>query len=188
MASTSSAPHACATLGEPGQLSAVTPGLLVIRAGGPCACQLAAPPASHSWVAAKLAGRERSVNADVLVVERSDGLVLLVGLPGVVILSGDQHWSSAVQLAPYALWKLNAMPLAQTVRAQARTDDPRLALTYDESTAFGIVDVDTRGRAPHLTFSVIDGAGRVRGSHVIDAGSPAPDSTSGAGRPPGSLP
>lgn len=88
-------------------------------------------------------------------------------ISGVVILSGDQHWSSAVQLAPYGVWELNATPLAQAVRAQAPLDDPRLALAYHDSTAFGVVDIDTRGSAPRLTFSVVDGAGHVRGSHMV---------------------
>jgi alkaline phosphatase D len=110
------------------------------------------------------------------------------GIPGVVILSGDQHWSSAVQLAPYGVWELNATPLAQYVRAQASIDDPRLALAYLDSTAFGVVDVDTRDREPRLTFSVVDGSGRVRGTQAIRAGSPGDEAASGAGQSPAPTP
>lgn len=95
-------------------------------------------------------------------------------ISGVVILSGDQHWCSIVHFAEYGIWEINTTPLAQHVRPQDRIADPRLVLTYQASTAFGIVDVDTQGKTPQLTVSVMDNMGQVQGTHTITVETPAP--------------
>jgi alkaline phosphatase D len=88
-------------------------------------------------------------------------------IPGVVILSGDQHWSSLVRLDPFPVWEFNATPLAQYVQVGSPASDPRLVLSYNAGTAFGLVEVDTRGPRPRISFNVIDGEGRSQGSYTI---------------------
>ena len=93
-------------------------------------------------------------------------------LSGVVILSGDQHWSSLVRHDPYNVWEFNATPLAQAVIPPPPTDDPRLVFAYSASPAFGIVDVDTTRPVPTMTFRVIDQQGQERAAATISAGPP----------------
>lgn len=98
--------------------------------------------------------------------------VRATGIGGVVFLSGDQHWSSLVRHDPYGVWEFNATPLASHVYGGPLPSDPRLALAYNGSPAFGIVDVDTSGATATMTFTVVDNAGRARGSHTISAARP----------------
>ncbi len=95
-------------------------------------------------------------------------------ISGVVILSGDQHWASLVHFAPYGVWEFNATPLAQHVRPQGPLSDPRLAFSYQESTVFGMVDVDTRRPTPQIVVSVLDTDGHVRASRAITVETPPP--------------
>ena len=89
------------------------------------------------------------------------------GISGVVVLSGDQHWSSLVHHVPYDVWEFNATPLAQYVVQAPARPDPRLVLSYSASTAFGLVSVDTRGAQPTMSFSIVDNQGQVRASYTI---------------------
>jgi alkaline phosphatase D len=93
------------------------------------------------------------------------------GLGGVVVLSGDQHWSSLVHHAPYDVWEFNATPLAQHVNGQPLPSDPRLLIGYNATPAFGLIEVETRGASPWMTFQVVDDTGAVRASHSIQSGS-----------------
>lgn len=91
-------------------------------------------------------------------------------ITGVVILSGDQHWSSLVRHDPYDVWEFNATPLAQQVRTNHQRSAPGLSIVYDASPAFGIIDVDTKSPNPAITFSVVDNAGVVRASKAVQRG------------------
>jgi alkaline phosphatase D len=93
------------------------------------------------------------------------------GIGGVVFLTGDQHWSSLIQHEPAAVWEFNATPLGSSVRPPSLGPEtaPRVALAYGESTAFGIVDVDTRAQPPRLTFRVVDDQGRTRAERTVAA-------------------
>jgi alkaline phosphatase D len=102
-------------------------------------------------------------------------------IPGVVILSGDQHWSSLVRHDPLGIVEFTASPLAQEVRGRPPTNDPRLIFAYDASSAFGIVDVDTRGSGPRMTFSVVDVAGRLRDAVTVGPSAPQAAATPAGG-------
>jgi alkaline phosphatase D len=91
------------------------------------------------------------------------------GIGGVVVLSGDQHWSSLVHHEAADVWEFNATPLAQQVNSQKLPSDPRLLIGYNASPAFGLIEVDTRGSTPRMTFNVVDDRGVVRASHSIQA-------------------
>ena len=93
-------------------------------------------------------------------------------IAGVVALSGDQHWSSLVRHDPFGIWEFNATPLAQAIGAHPAASDPRLVLAYDATPAFGLVEVDTRGASPKMTFMIFDAAGQQRGSVSIAPGKP----------------
>ena len=116
-------------------------------------------------------GRRRIDAWSSYATERAEllGTIQERGIGGVVILSGDQHWSSLVRHDPYGIWEFNATPLAQSVDTASLPNDPRLVLGYNSSPAFGIVDVDTRGAVPTMTFSVVDPSGTVRASQTIEA-------------------
>ena len=86
---------------------------------------------------------------------------------GVVVLSGDQHWSSLVHHDRGNIWEFNATPLAQFVQRAPAGSPSELALAYDGSTAFGLVDIDTRAADPSITFSIVDNAGVVRGQRRL---------------------
>jgi alkaline phosphatase D len=88
------------------------------------------------------------------------------GIPGVVLISGDQHWASLVHHTSFGVWEFNATPLAQSVVTLHKTQDPELILSYDASPSFGVIDVDTRGD-PLVTFTIVDNEGRNRGSHRV---------------------
>jgi alkaline phosphatase D len=110
-------------------------------------------------------------------------------ISGVVVLSGDQHWSSLVLHGASGVWEFNSTPLAQGMHSPGIADASDLVLAYADTPAFGVVEVDTTGAEPTMTFSIVDDAGLVRGARTVHGvAAAAPDreplaTLPGPGRP-----
>jgi hypothetical protein len=78
---------------------------------------------------------------------------------GVVLLSGDQHWSGVFKLsaiAPYNLYEFMPTPVATSRRAAPATSDPQVLFLYDATPVYGVFDVNTTVSPATLTVRYYD--------------------------------
>ncbi|MFP2924494.1 alkaline phosphatase D family protein [Pyxidicoccus sp. 3LG] len=84
---------------------------------------------------------------------------------GVVLLSGDQHWSGAFRLnaiAPYNLYEFMPTPVATHRRSAPTTSDPQVLFLYDATPVYGVFDVNTTVSPATLTVRYYDSLGVLR--------------------------
>lgn len=84
---------------------------------------------------------------------------------GVVLLSGDQHWSGAFKLddiAPYNLYEFMPTPIATSRRVAPTTSDPQVLFLYDTTPVYGVFDVNTAVSPATLTVRYYDSNNVVR--------------------------
>jgi alkaline phosphatase D len=69
------------------------------------------------------------------------------GVEGVVIISGDQHWSTIVRNTsgdpPLVIYELEATPLAVNNRNATSSTDPSILFRDHDHGAYGVVAIDT---------------------------------------------
>lgn len=90
---------------------------------------------------------------------------------GVVLLSGDQHWSGAFQLnaiEPYFLYEFQPTPGGIGNRVEPTATDPRILYKSDDYKGFGMFTVDTSVSPATLDYEWIDEGGVVRYELQID--------------------
>jgi hypothetical protein len=82
---------------------------------------------------------------------------------GVVLLSGDQHWSGAFKLshiAPYNLYEFMPTPIATSRRPAPSPTDPvlqaQILFKYDATPVYGVFDVNTTVTPATLTVQYYD--------------------------------
>lgn len=77
---------------------------------------------------------------------------------GVVLLSGDQHWSGVMRLdqaPPYHFYELSPTPLGNTVRTKTTDVGPDILFKDDASRVYGLVTADST-IIPRVTFEIYD--------------------------------
>jgi hypothetical protein len=78
---------------------------------------------------------------------------------GVVLLSGDQHWSGVFKLSsisPYNLYEFMPTPVATSRRAMPASTDPQILFKYDATPIYGVFDVNTTVSPATLTVQFYD--------------------------------
>ncbi len=91
---------------------------------------------------------------------------------GVVLLSGDQHWSGVFQLNsnddPYPLLEFQPTPAAIGNRGEPSSNDPRIFYKSDEYQGIGMFTVDTTLETATLNYQWIDVDGNQRFALQLD--------------------
>ena len=85
-------------------------------------------------------------------------------IPGVVLLSGDQHWSGVFKLSaaePYPLYEFLPTPLAINNRAAPDDAHPEILFLEDQHRVVGLFDVDTTVSPATLLFRLLDAEGGI---------------------------
>jgi hypothetical protein len=80
-------------------------------------------------------------------------------LCGVLLLSGDQHWTGVFRLgdvAPHYLYELSPTPLGNSVRNQTTDIAPDILFTYDSNKVFGLVTADSRTEPATVSWEIHD--------------------------------
>ena len=78
---------------------------------------------------------------------------------GVLLLSGDQHWTGAFRLAnvaPHALYELSPTPLGNSRRTRTTDTGADILFTYDLNKVFGLITADSRVQPGTVTWEVHD--------------------------------
>ncbi len=78
-------------------------------------------------------------------------------IPGVIFLSGDQHWTGVFRLnmaSPYRLYEFLVTPLALAPRKRPPIADPQVLFQYDGSATYAIFDADSTVAPPRLSFDL----------------------------------
>jgi phosphodiesterase/alkaline phosphatase D-like protein len=119
---------------------------------------------------------------------------------GVVLLSGDQHWTGAFRLdqaAPYIFHELSPTPLGSPTRTRTPDTTPDILFAYDGSRVYGLVTADPAA-AGRVLWDVYDDQDQViehrelgwadlcpdsDGDAVLDDTDCAPDNPSAWARP-----
>ncbi len=83
-------------------------------------------------------------------------------VPGVILLSGDEHWTAVLKLAPWDLYELAPTPLAGFSGAATDEDSPEVLFKLGQTAVFGSVTIDTTVCPASLDFKVVDAFGKVR--------------------------
>ena len=81
------------------------------------------------------------------------------GICGVVLLSGDQHWSAVMRLdqaAPYSLYELSPTPLGNTTRTKTAHTGPDILFADDASKVYGFVIADSTVEPARVTLEIYD--------------------------------
>lgn len=80
-------------------------------------------------------------------------------IPGVVLLTGDQHWAGMFRL-PYAqpiqLYEFMPNPLAVPLRPMTESSDPEILFKDNTKLVYGLFDVDTTVQPPRLHHEILD--------------------------------
>ena len=80
-------------------------------------------------------------------------------IPGVVLLTGDNHWAGVFRL-PYAepiqLYEFMPNPLAAPIRNMTEADDPQILFKFNSSLVYGLFDVDTTVSPARITHDIFD--------------------------------
>ena len=95
-------------------------------------------------------------------------------IPGVILLSGDQHWAGVFRLraaAPYVLYEFMPSPLAIKTLRMTNSNDAQILFRTNESNVFGLFDVDSTRSPARLRFRLLDD----RGQELYDLGLNAED-------------
>jgi hypothetical protein len=78
---------------------------------------------------------------------------------GVLLLSGDQHWTGVFRLAdvaPYYLNELSPTPLGQSRRSKTTDTGSDILFTYDGNRVYGLVTADSRTEPATVSWEVHD--------------------------------
>jgi hypothetical protein len=76
---------------------------------------------------------------------------------GVVLLSGDQHWSGVMRLdqaPPYHFYELSPTPLGNSVRTKTTDTGPDILFKDDSSQVYGFVTADSTANPPRVTLEI----------------------------------
>ncbi len=93
------------------------------------------------------------------------------GIGGVVLISGDQHWSGAFKLdaaPPYSFYEFQPTPGGIGNRGEPTTTDPQVLYKNDDYKGFGMFTVDTSVEPATLHYEWIDQGGTLRYELLID--------------------
>jgi hypothetical protein len=100
-------------------------------------------------------------------------------LCGVLLLSGDQHWTGVFRLAnvaPYDLYELSPTPLGNSRRPKTTDTGADILFTYDANKVFGLVTADSRTEPATVTWEVRDPFDQVIDQQTIPWSGLCPDS------------
>ena len=92
-------------------------------------------------------------------------------IPGVVLLSGDQHWAGVFRLAhlsPYPFYEFMPTPMGTGNRTQTSSNDSQILYKNDDYVGYGRFTINTAMTPATLTFEWVDSSGVVRHSLSID--------------------
>jgi phosphodiesterase/alkaline phosphatase D-like protein len=76
-------------------------------------------------------------------------------IPGVVLLSGDEHWTGAFHIAPWGIYEIAPAPVGGGVFPTTSTD-PQILYKAAGGRIFGLFDVDTTLCPATLTVRLVD--------------------------------
>jgi hypothetical protein len=80
-------------------------------------------------------------------------------LCGVLLLSGDQHWTGVFRLAdvaPHSLYELSPTPLGNSRRNRTTDTGADILFTYDANKVFGLVTADSRTEPATVSWEIHD--------------------------------
>jgi alkaline phosphatase D len=83
-------------------------------------------------------------------------------VPGVVLLSGDEHWAAVLRLQPWSLYELGPTPIAGFSGVPTDETGPDILFKLGQTALFGSVTIDTNACPATVTLRVIDAFGRER--------------------------
>ncbi len=92
-------------------------------------------------------------------------------IPGVVLISGDQHWAGVFaldDLGTYPLYELMPTPLAVSNRTAPSTVDARILYRDDSGLFYGRITVDGAASPPELLFELVEDDGDVGYTLAVD--------------------
>jgi hypothetical protein len=98
---------------------------------------------------------------------------------GVVLLSGDQHWTgvfSLNQVAPHVLYELSPTPLGQFPRQETSDTTSDILFKYDHSRVYGLVTVDPVFPQGRVLWDVYNDSNQVIHHLELDWPALCPDS------------
>ena len=78
-------------------------------------------------------------------------------IPGVVFLTGDQHWAGVFRLEgtpPYRFYEFLVTPLTAGSRRRPPINDPQALFRYDGGPVYGLFEVNTAVSPPRLRFEL----------------------------------
>jgi alkaline phosphatase D len=84
------------------------------------------------------------------------------GIPGVVLISGDEHWTAVLKLEPWGLYEIAPTPLAGFSGVATEDQSNEVLFRLGQTAVFGQATVDTTTCPASLRIQVIDGFGRER--------------------------
>ncbi|HYV19528.1 MAG TPA: alkaline phosphatase D family protein [Verrucomicrobiae bacterium] len=76
---------------------------------------------------------------------------------GVVLISGDQHWSGVMRLdqaPPYHFYELSPTPLGNTLRTKTTDTGPDILFKDDSSQVYGFVTADSTANPARVTLEI----------------------------------
>jgi alkaline phosphatase D len=100
-------------------------------------------------------------------------------LCGVVLLSGDQHWTGVFRLsdvAPHYLYEMSPTPLGQSRRTKTTDTGSDILFTYDANKVYGLVTADSRTEPATVSWEVHDAFDDVIYQQAIPWSGLCPDS------------
>lgn len=83
-------------------------------------------------------------------------------IPGVVLLSGDEHWTGVFRLEPWGLYEMGPTPFAGFSGAPTEATGPDVLFKIGQTAVFGSVTIDMRSCPASVTLRVIDAFGQER--------------------------
>ena len=83
------------------------------------------------------------------------------GIGGVVLLSGDEHWTGVFRLSPWGIYEVASGPITYAVNVPS-SNDPQILFKLPWTRVFHVWDVDTVSVPASLTLRIIDANGFVR--------------------------
>ncbi len=83
-------------------------------------------------------------------------------VPGVILLSGDEHWTGVFKLAPWGLYEFAPTPLAGFSGKAIEQNSPQILFNLGETAVFGSVKIDTTACPASLDFKVVGAFGETR--------------------------
>ena len=83
------------------------------------------------------------------------------GIPGVVLISGDEHWAGAFKLSPWGIYEVAPGPMNWPLDATT-ADDPQILFKQAWTSVFGYFVVDTTVCPGELSIRIVDAENVVR--------------------------